>query len=426
MSQQTKSLLCYMDFATHTGFSSVAHNVLDRLLPYFQENNVLVSICATNYLGQPFWYEGKNGGKAYVRSAKDYAKNMNDLWYRDGMLKLLNEKNWDIFWAINDIPVFSPMMGVLNDIRSKFKYQKKQTRFKAILYTPVDSPCNPMFMNDLNFWDSLVTYTEYGKKQIERFEDNPISPRTIDVIPHGANRSDFYPIKDFDIQEGRKKWKLPKNGFIFGNVNKNNSRKNIGGTLLAFRNFLDWYQKNEKLNHTLPQPYLYLHCSPTDDTGINCYRACESLGISKYVFYPEKEEYKKGAGYTTEEMNEVYNCLNCYVTTTGAEGWGLTITEAMAVGLPIVAPLHTSIKEICENGAACYPVSILSEQILTHDYENVRFIPDPVNTAFAMTQAYNDVIEGKFPHKNAYTDILAEYDWDKIAEQWKQIFSKHL
>jgi hypothetical protein len=49
-----------------------------------------------------------------------------------------------------------------------------------------------------------------------------------------------------------------------------------------------------------------------------------------------------------------------------------------------------------------------------------------VNTAFAMTQAYNDVIEGKFPHKNAYTDILAEYDWDKIAEQWKQIFSKHL
>jgi glycosyltransferase involved in cell wall biosynthesis len=246
------------------------------------------------------------------------------------------------------------------------------------------------------------------------------------VIPHGANRSDFYPIKDFDIQEGRKKWKLPKNGFIFGNVNKNNSRKNIGGTLLAFRNFLDWYQKNEKLNHTLPQPYLYLHCSPTDETGINSYRACESLGISKYVFYPEKEEYKKGAGYTTEEMNEVYNCLNCYVTTTGAEGWGLTITEAMAVGLPIVAPLHTSIKEICENGAACYPVSILSEQILTHDYENVRFIPDPVNTAFAMTQAYNDVIEGKFPHKNAYTDILAEYDWDKIAEQWKQIFSKHL
>jgi intein/homing endonuclease len=103
-----------------------------------------------------------------------------------------------------------------------------------------------------------------------------------------------------------------------------------------------------------------------------------------------------------------------------------TTTEAMAVGLPIVAPLHTSIKEICENGAACYPVSILSEQILTHDYENVRFIPDPVNTAFAMTQAYNDVIEGKFPHKNAYTDILAEYDWDKIAEQWKQIFSKYL
>jgi hypothetical protein len=43
-----------------------------------------------------------------------------------------------------------------------------------------------------------------------------------------------------------------------------------------------------------------------------------------------------------------------------------------------------------------------------------------------MQQAYNDVLVGKFPHKNAYTDILAEYDWDKIAEMWKQVFSKHL
>jgi len=421
MSKQTKSLLCYMDFATHTGFSSVAHNLLDRLLVWFEEKDVIITILATNYIGEPFWYNGKNGGRAYVKSAKSEAKNMKDLWYRDGMLKLLNEKNWDLFWAINDIPVFSPTMEVLLKIRNQYKQEKKQKRFKAVLYTPVDSPCNPTFMNDLDFWDALVTYTEYGKKQIE-----PHLSGKIDIIPHGANKKDFYPIKDSNKEELRKKHQLPVDGFIFGNINKNNSRKNIGGTLLAFKKFLDWYDDESYKNPSLPKPYLYLHCSPTDETGINCYRASSSLGISDYVLYPQNEDYKKGKGYDVKEMNEVYNCLDTYVTTTGAEGWGLTITEAMAVGLPIVAPMHTSVKEITENGSACYPVSILSEQILTHDYENVRFLPDPVNTAWAMKSAYNDAVVGRFPHQLAYEDILDEYDWDKIAEQWKKIFTKLL
>lgn len=415
---QTKTMLCYMDFATHTGFASVAHNLMDRLLPFFEENNVLINICATNYQGQPFWYNGKNGGKAYVRAAKDYAKNDKDLWYRDGMLKLLNEKNWDVFWAINDIPVFSPMMEILTTIRSQYKYHNKQTRFKSVLYTPVDSPCNPKFMNDLSFWDSLVTYTEYGKKEIERFTISKILPTPIQVIPHGANKQDYYKIPNFDKHAAREKWKLPTDKFIFGNINKNNSRKNIGGTLLAFKKFLDWYATSKFDRH----PHLYLHMSPTDETGINIYRAAENLGISQYITYPTKEEYIKGGAYTLEEMNEVYNCLDCYVTTTAAEGWGLTVTEAMAVGLPIVAPMHTSIQEITNNGTACYPITSLYEHFQISDYENIRFIPDANDTCLQMQAAYSDTILDKLKHQKAYTDILNIYDWDKIAEQWKKIF----
>lgn len=415
---QTKTMLCYMDFASHTGFASVAHNLMDRLLPFFEENNVLINICATNYQGQPFWYNGKNGGKAYVRAAKDYAKNDKDLWYRDGMLKLLNEKNWDVFWAINDIPVFSPMMEILTTIRSQYKYHNKQTRFKSVLYTPVDSPCNPKFMNDLSFWDSLVTYTEYGKKEIERFTISKILPTPIQVIPHGANKQDYYKISNFDKHAAREKWKLPTDKFIFGNINKNNSRKNIGGTLLAFKKFLDWYATSKFDRH----PHLYLHMSPTDETGINIYRAAENLGISQYITYPTKEEYIKGGAYTLEEMNEIYNCLDCYVTTTAAEGWGLTVTEAMAVGLPIVAPMHTSIQEITKNGVACYPVTSLYEHFQISDYENIRFIPDANDTCLQMQAAYSDTILDKSKHQKAYTDILNVYDWDKIAEQWKKIF----
>jgi glycosyltransferase involved in cell wall biosynthesis len=166
--------------------------------------------------------------------------------------------------------------------------------------------------------------------------------------------------------------------------------------------------------------------SPTDLTGINIYRACEQLGISEYVHFPEKDEYKKGSGYSVQEMNEIYNCLDCYVTTTSAEGWGLTVTEAMACQLPIVAPMHTSIKEITENGEACYPVNMMFDHFQISDYENLRHIPDPAMVANQMMRAFKDVAQGKYPHKEAYEDILEKYNWDKIAKSWQDKFNKLL
>ena len=413
-------MLCYMDFSVHTGFASVAHNLLDRLLVWFNEKNVNVHICATNFTGKPFWYNGKNGGKAYVRSAKDHAKNLNDLWYRDGMLKMLNEGNWDLFWAINDIPVFSPTMNILHDIKHIYKEKNKQKKFKAVLYAPIDSPVNPTFMNDLDFWHTLVTYTNYGAEQLQPYRKN------VTVIPHGANRNDFYAIDNFDKEAIRSKWKLSKDKFIFGNINKNNSRKNIGGTLLAFGMFVEWYHIKKRSNPEIKAPALYLHMSPTDSTGINLYRACEALEITQYVHYPTKEEYIKGGAYTLEEMNEIYNCLDCYITTTGAEGWGLTITEAMAVGLPIIAPMHTSISEITLDGKACYAVTELNNHFQIADYENIRHIPSVEETANQMIQAYMDAHNGIGVDKGLYNQILSEYDWDKIAETWKVVFSELL
>jgi glycosyltransferase involved in cell wall biosynthesis len=245
----------------------------------------------------------------------------------------------------------------------------------------------------------------------------------VKVIPHGANKNDFYPIDNFDKKAAREKWKLPTDKFIFGNINKNNSRKNAGGTLLAFKKFLEWIDKPSTREMYGQKPALYMHMSPTDETGVNLYRLAESLGITEHVIYPSKEEYIKGGAYTLEEMNEIYNCLDCYVTTTGAEGWGLTITEAMAVGLPIVAPMHTSIKEITENGDACYAVTNMYDHVQIADYENIRHIPDPTNTFYNMMQSYVDVQQKQFPHKEAYMDILEQYDWDKIADKWKDIFN---
>jgi glycosyltransferase involved in cell wall biosynthesis len=414
-------MLAYMDYATHTGFASVSQNLMQRLLPFFHKNNIEVHMCATNYLGEPYVLT-VGDATATVFSAKSVAKNMNDLWYRDGMLKILAENPYEFLWVMNDIPVMSPTMQLLKKIREEIKPKKQHPNFKSVLYTPIDSKPNPEFMNDLDFWNLLVTYTNYGQKEIHNAVGHK---QPVSIIPHGVDKKDYYKIASFDKHTERAKYKLPVESFIFGNINKNSSRKNIGGTLLAFYYFLERYRLIES-DYNYIKPALYLHMSPTDSTGIDIYRACKQLGISEYVHFPEKEEYKKGDGYTVQEMNEVYNCLDCYVTTTTAEGWGLTVTEAMACELPIVAPMHTSLKEITENGDACYAVTVMIEHFQIADYENIRHIPDPVITANQMLIAFKDVCHKKFPHKEAYEDILEKYDWDKIAKSWEDKFNKLL
>lgn len=420
--KKERLMLAYMDYATHTGFASVAENLMKRLLPFFQKNNITVHICATNYLGEPYTFS-VGDATAMVFSAKTMAKDLKDLWYRDGMLKMLSLNPYEFLWVLNDIPVVSPMMEVLKHIKSNLKPNKfKHPDFKSILYTPIDSKPQPKYMNDLGFWDLLVTYTNYGQQELKRVAGNDLA---ISIIPHGVDTSDYYKIPDFDKQAVREKYKLPANKFIFGNINKNSSRKNIGGTLLAFSYFLNHYNQI-KSDYNYVEVALYLHMSPTDLTGINIYRACEQLGISEYVHFPEKDEYKKGAGYSVQEMNEIYNCLDCYVTTTSAEGWGLTVTEAMACQLPIVAPMHTSIKEITENGEACYPVNMMFDHFQISDYENLRHIPDPAIVAKQMMRAFMNVVQGRYPHKEVYEDILEKYNWDKIAKSWQDKFNKLL
>ena len=420
--QNKRLMLAYMDYATHTGFATVAHNLIERLLPFFEENNIELHICATNYVGMVQEIRVGNA-TAVLMSAKSIAKNQNDMWYRDGMLKMLCENPYEFFWVMNDIAVMSPTMNLLNSIQNDLKPNKyKHPKFKSILYTPIDSKPNPNFMNNLEFWDLLVTYTSYGQKEIQKIKGNDFA---VSIIPHGVDTIDYYRKTDFDKKAAREKHKLPANKFIFGNINKNNSRKNIGGTLLAFSYFLNHY-KQIMSDYNYVEVALYLHMSPTDDTGINCYRACEQLGITEYVHFPEKDEYKKGDGYTIEEMNEIYNCLDCYVTTTTAEGWGLTVTEAMACQLPIVAPMHTSIKEITENGEACYAVNVMFDHFQISDFENIRHIPDPALVAREMMRAFKDIAEGKYPHKEAYEDILEKYNWDKIAKSWRDKFKRLL
>jgi glycosyltransferase involved in cell wall biosynthesis len=411
----SRKILAYMDFDSPTGFATVSHNVLDRLTPWLIENKIKVDVAALNYGDKP---HARYNQAITIVNPMAFADNAEDYYWRDGILKLLSNGDYDLFWAMNDVPVIGPMADFIKQSQIKREFYNRKP-FKTILYTPIDSVPFARYFNNLNFFDEIVTYTEYGKRMaLDAFyksNKNVITDVKFDIIAHGTDKETFKKLNK--KKELRQKYDLPEDAFIYGNFNSNSPRKDFGTTLIAFS-----YLKKQRPDIN---PVLYLHTEPNDDQGIKMYVACERLDLKpgKDVFFPLADKHKRKK-YSTKEINELYNCLDVFVTSTTAEGWGLTVTEAMACELPIVCGLHTSLNEITDNGELVYAVKNIYEHIQIEDAENIREVLDPKETAQRMIEAYEDC---KLDiAKTFYSHKMEEYDWDKIAEQWKEKFKKIL
>lgn len=403
-----KKILAYMDFDSPTGFATVAHNVLDRITPWCIENKIRIDVAALNYGIKP---HKRYNQVITILNPIAFSVNEDDFYWRDGILKLLTIGDYDLFWAMNDVPVIGPMADFIKKLQTKKEFERKNN-FKTLFYTPIDSlPFHRYFAN-LNFFDEIVTYTEYGKAEAEkafyRANKNPLTKPKFAIIAHGVDKKSFYKLDN--KQKLREKYDLPKDKIIFGNFNTNTPRKDFGTTLIAF-----WYLKNSEYGKDC---VLYLHTDPKDEKGINIYIAAERMGLKPGVdiFLPLEEKFKE-KNYKVSELNELYNCLDCFVTTTTAEGWGLTVTEAMACELPIICGMHTSLNEITNNGELVYPVTELYDHIQLDDADNIRAVLSPRAVYYEMIKVITDIHSNKV--KKEYKSKMDEYDWDKIAEEWK-------
>jgi glycosyltransferase involved in cell wall biosynthesis len=413
----SRYILAYMDFMSPTGFSRVAHSVLDRLTPWLKEKDIKVDLYALNFgLKEDFDYNSQ----IKVLNPTKFEGKTKDPYARKGLLTILSLGAYDIVWLFNDIGIVSPMIPHIENIKQR-KAKEGRTPFKSLFYTPIDGlPFVSQFEN-LDKIDEIVTYTQYGKNAMDKaFKTIGKKPKSkITIIPHGMDKDIFKPLEN--KQALREKYGLPKDAFLYGNINKNQPRKDIGTTLLAFSKL----KNNDPKNHK--DSVLYLHCYHSDPTGVNLYRVCEQLNlkVEKDVFFPTDEKYYN-AEYTQQDMNEVYNCLDVFVNTTTSEGWGLGVSEAMSVGLPIVCPIHTSLNEITDYGELTYSDIKTYEHFQINDGEYVRYVCDPYDVANMMNVAMQNVKKGNVDYLSRYKHKFAEYNWDNIATQFRQLIEKLL
>ena len=339
-------VLCLFDYKAFTGFSTVSTNIKKELKKHYG-SDLHLDIVGINYFGEPF--EESDG--TYVIPAVKSAPKKDDFG-RFGFLKILNDSNeYDGIFIIQDLGVIAPIIPILKGIKDE-KRQNNKKVFKSIFYFPIDCKMIDKLVENLDFFDCLVTYTEYGRNEILRIR--PDMKGKVKVVPHGNNFKDFYPIPKDDIKEFRAEY-FGKNAdkFIITSVNRNQPRKDIPTTIFAFQKLKELWAESE----IKTKPLLYLHMNPKDPLGWDIRAIFLQTDLVENVDYKLLDIETANRGASVEILNKIYNASDLFVNTTMGEGWGLTLTEAMSVKIPIVCPMNTSFVEMTNNGNNVYPLS---------------------------------------------------------------------
>ena len=150
-------------------------------------------------------------------------------------------------------------------------------------------------------------------------------------VPHGLDHNEYKPLDDNN--KGLKKFKKDfLNGenpdFVLFFNSRNIRRKQIPDAMLAFRALLDSLPK-EKADKCK----FILHTEIRSDHGTDLRK------VKEYLF---DESYPNAIKFSTnklsgEQLNYLYNIADAQILLTSNEGWGLTITEAILAGTPIIA-----------------------------------------------------------------------------------------
>jgi glycosyltransferase involved in cell wall biosynthesis len=319
-----------------------------------------------------------------------------------------------------------------NTLLSKFR----GNNFVWVGYYPVDGMLKQNWVdNAIAKTNFPVAYCEFGRKEMLKHDSdqNKLKGR-VEVIQHGTNTKDFYPVSN------EKKYELKRHHFramysegvmnddtfLIINVNRNQIRKDLMRTLMVYKEF----------KKQVPNSFLYLHCNAYHDQGGNLFDIARNLGLTQKDFAVPKT-FNPSVGVPIETVNELYNAADAVLTTTLGEGWGLSITEAMATKTPIFAPNITSVPDILNThggfdpktarGFAFKSGSTPTEFVCFGQMDNevIRPVSNVEDAVEKLMWFY------KNRNKKVAKDIVeraykwaTETTWERENEKWVEIFER--
>jgi len=240
----------------------------------------------------------------------------------DQIRAILKSEKFDAIFLITDPRYFMWLFQIENEIRSKM----------PIIYLNIwdDYPAPYYNRSFYESCDALLAISKQTKLINELVLEDKVKDKILRYIPHGINNKVFYPLEktDKDLLDFKKKIFGGKEyDFILFFNSRNIRRKSIPDTLLAFKLFLDKLPK-DKANKCA----FLLHTELVSEAGTDLIAVKELLFGDSYnniYFSHDKIDHAS--------LNKMYNIADATILLSSAEGWGLSLTEALVTATPIIA-----------------------------------------------------------------------------------------
>jgi len=240
----------------------------------------------------------------------------------DVLRHIIKEEKIDAVFIITDPRYFDWLFSIENEVRKK----------TPIIYLNIwdDLPA-PMY--NKAFYESCDALLGISKQTVninKMVLGEKAKNKIIDYVPHGLNPKMFFPLDKTSEEFIKFKKEATRNkekDFILFFNSRNIRRKSIPDALLAWKYFLDTLPK-EKADKCL----FILHTELISEHGTDL------QAVHNYIFGQDNATVQFSTQkLSTQQMNYFYNLADAQILLSSAEGWGLSLTEALLTGTPIIA-----------------------------------------------------------------------------------------
>jgi glycosyltransferase involved in cell wall biosynthesis len=233
-------------------------------------------------------------------------------------------------------------------------------------------------------------------------------------LPHSINTDIFCKLPQEEVLKHRSEY-FPdsENKTIFFFNSRNARRKQTGSLLFWFNTFLNKVGRDEAI--------LLMHTDTKDPHGQDLDAIIEYLNLSGQVAISRDK-------LPPEQLALMYNFVDCTVSISDAEGFGLSNLESLACETPILVTMTGGLQEQVTDGENWFGIglkptsrAIIGSQDIPWIYEDRLSEEAVVN---ALEKIHNmDHEEREMLGYMGRQHVLKNYNMEKFGEDWDKIFS---
>ena len=328
---------------------------------------------------------------------------------RDGERVLSAFTGWEDGWAPEAIIVLGDFAAVRLLPQLHPTLTEVLRKVPSFHYCPIEGVGLPPSWAGL--WNVIrpVAMSDFGAREIAK-----VTGTLPPVVYHGVNTDAFYPVSpERPIRIGelvmrsrkdcRKQLDLdPSLTWLF-RADRLMPRKNYAALLRSIAPVL---RRN-------PSVGMLIHCR-THDEGGNLFdqRSKYPDLADRIVFTGFHDTY---GGAPRGLLAALYNAADIYVSTS-AEGFGLTIAESLACGVPAVGLNYSAVPEVIGPAGITVPVHLVD-----NPYDHFWATPDEPTFGQAVEHLIRNPNERKVLGAKGPTHIRSTFTWAAAAAQFSQI-----